>query len=657
MRKIFRTLCILLTLFLVLSVNVPISYAESSKKTMTILFTHDMHDHLLPFNLVENGQVKQLGGYARLQSVINDERKTDPNLLLVDAGDFSMGTLFQTIFQSDAPELRILGQMGYDATTFGNHEFDFRASGLADSLNTAKSSGDKLPEIVASNVSFLKDKSGNMTQSLTDLKQAMSNYGVKDYTVIEKNGIKVGIFGLTGKDAASCAPMSGVTFTDEVESAKRVVNILKKEEKVDLIVCLSHSGTWTDKSKSEDEILAKKVPDINVIISGHTHTKLDKPIMVGKTIIGSCGEYGENLGTLNISQNSEGNWSLDNYKLKQIDSSLPDDSHISQVINNFKSLVQEKYLNNFGLKFDEVLAQASFNFTPLTELGKKHEENTLGDLISDSYIYAVKKAEGADYEPVAAAIVPCGTIRGSFVKGDITVSDAFNTCSLGIGPDKIPGYPLISVYLTGKELKTVCEVDASIAPIMSDAQLYMSGLNFVFNPNRLIMNKVTGAYLYSSDAGIRKIDDKKLYRVVVNLYSAQMLSVVGKKSYGLLSIVPKTKEGKPITDYEAQIIKDNKGGQVSEIKEWLALAEYLQSFSESNGVPQVPESYSSIHERKVVDNSHNIISLLSKPNGIAAAVYSIVVILIAGITFIIVRIATRKKRRAKRMAGTAAKTQ
>lgn len=341
MRKIFRTLCILLTLFLVLSVNVPISYAESSKKTMTILFTHDMHDHLLPFNLVENGQVKQLGGYARLQSVINDERKTDPNLLLVDAGDFSMGTLFQTIFQSDAPELRILGQMGYDATTFGNHEFDFRASGLADSLNTAKSSGDKLPEIVASNVSFLKDKSGNMTQSLTDLKQAMSNYGVKDYTVIEKNGIKVGIFGLTGKDAASCAPMSGVTFTDEVESAKRVVNILKKEEKVDLIVCLSHSGTWTDKSKSEDEILAKKVPDINVIISGHTHTKLDKPIMVGKTIIGSCGEYGENLGTLNISQNSEGNWSLDNYKLKQIDSSLPDDSHISQVINNFKSLVQE----------------------------------------------------------------------------------------------------------------------------------------------------------------------------------------------------------------------------------------------------------------------------------------------------------------------------
>lgn len=656
MRKISKIISILLTAILVLSFNVPIAHADSSKKTMTILFTHDMHDHLLPFNLVENGQVKQLGGYARLQSVINDERKTNPDLLLVDAGDFSMGTLFQTIFQSDAPELRILGQMGYDATTFGNHEFDFRADGLADSLNTAKNSGDKLPEIVASNVSFPKDKNGKMTQSLTDLKQAMSNYGVKDYTVIEKNGIKIGIFGLMGKDAASCAPMSGVTFSDAVESAKRVVNTLKEKEKVDLIVCLSHSGTWTDKSKSEDEILAKKVPDINVIISGHTHTKLDKPIMVGKTIIGSCGEYGENLGILNISQDSKGNWSLDNYKLKQIDSSLSDDEHISQVINNFKSIVQEKYLNNFGLKFDEVLAQTSFNFTPLTELGKKHEENTLGDLISDSYIYAVKKAEGADYEPVAAAIVPCGTIRGSFVKGDITVSDAFNACSLGIGPDKIPGYPLISVYLTGKELKTVCEVDASIAPIMSDAQLYMSGLNFAFNPNRLIMNKVTGTYL-KTDTGVSKIDDKKLYRVVVNLYSAQMLSVVGKKSYGLLSIVPKTKEGKPITDYEAQIIKDKKGGQVTEVKEWLALAEYLKSFSESNGVSQVPEYYNSLHERKLVDNSHNIISLLSKPNGIALAVYSIVIILIAVIAFIIVRIATRKKRKARRIAKQEGKTE
>ena len=116
----------------------------------------------------------------------------------------------------------------------------------------------------------------------------MNDYGVKDYTIIERNGIKIGVFGLMGKDAASNAPMSEVKFTDAVENAKRVVNTLKQKEKVDLVICLSHSGTWTDKSKSEDEILAKKVPEIDVIISGHTHTQLIKPIVVGKTIIGSC---------------------------------------------------------------------------------------------------------------------------------------------------------------------------------------------------------------------------------------------------------------------------------------------------------------------------------------------------------------------------------
>ena len=105
----------------------------------------------------------------------------------------------------------------------------------------------------------------------------------------------------------------------------------------------------------------------------------------------------------------------------------------------------------------------------------------------------MKKAEGVNYDPVALAIVPTGTIRGSFVKGDITVSDAFTVSSLGIGADSISGYPLISVYLTGKELKTACEVDASISPIMSSAQLYMSGVNFTFNPNRLIFNKVTNS--------------------------------------------------------------------------------------------------------------------------------------------------------------------
>lgn len=649
MKKFMGVFCILLSIIMVQLIITPRVYAEKAGKNITILFTHDMHDHLLPFNIEKNGEKLQLGGYARLQNAINIEKKKDPNLLLVDAGDFSMGTLFQSIYASDAPELRIMGQLGYDVVTLGNHEFDFRPRGLTDSLIAAKKSGDKLPQIVASNISFPTGKDGNLSKSLTNLKQAMKDYSVKDYTIIERNGIKIGIFGLMGKDAASNAPMAEVKFTDAVSNAKHVANILKQKEKVDLVICLSHSGVSTNKSKSEDEILAKKVPEINVIISGHTHTKLIQPIMVGKTIIGACGEYGENLGVINISQDSSRGWKLNNYKLDEINNSLGDDPHISQIIDNYKKIVQEKYLNNFGLKFDEVLAYSPFNFVSTSEIGNKHAEDTLGNLISDAYIYAVKKAEGASYKPIDVAIEPTGTIRGSFVKGNITVSDAFTVSSLGIGPDNVSGYPLISLYLTGKELKTACEVDASIAPIMTTAQLYMSGIDFTFNPSRLIFDKVTKTILQKPDGSFEKINDKKLYRVVVGLYSAQMLSVVGEKSFGLLSIVPKTKEGKPITDFEAQIITDKVSGRNNEVKEWLAIAEYLKSFDKINGVAQVPKYYDELHGRKVIDNNHNIFSIISNPNGIALVVYAIVLAIMVIIIFAIVMFITRKKRKEKRI--------
>lgn len=631
---------VIVLLFSFISFNVK---SAPNEKDITILFTHDMHDHLMPFNIVQNGNIKSVGGYARLQSAINEERKNDSDSLLVDAGDFSMGTLFQTIFGSDAPQLKILGEMGYDVATFGNHEFDFRAEGLADSLNAAKESGNRLPQIVSSNIVFPKDKNGNMSESLTALKKAMEEYGVKEYTILEKKGVKIGIFGLIGKDSASCAPMAGVEFDDTVERAKNVVKILKEKEKADIILCLSHSGLSDKKSESEDEILAKKVPDIDLIISGHSHTKLEKPIIVGKTIIASCGEYCENLGVIRISK--EGNkWILRDYKLRQIDETLSEDKHISKVINEYKDIVQKKYLDNFNMKFDEVLASSSFDFIPTSDIGKKHSEEPLGNLISDAYIYAVKKAEGSDYEPVTAALVPSGTIRNSFVKGDITVSDAFNTCSLGIGPDKISGYPLISVYLTGKELKTACEVDASITPLMPSAQLYMSGISYTFNPKRFIFNKVTDAVIIKPDGTLDKIDDNKLYRVVANLYSGQMLSVVGEKSKGILSIIPKTKKGNAVTDFEAQIIYDKSNGKANELKEWLAVAEYLKSFDKINGISQIPQYYSKPQGRKIIDNNSSIMALISKPNNITLTVFGLLLIILVLIIFSATFIIKRKKK-------------
>jgi 2',3'-cyclic-nucleotide 2'-phosphodiesterase (5'-nucleotidase family) len=490
-----------------------------------------------------------------------------------------------------------------------------------------------------------------MTESLSALKQAMTDYGVKDYTVIEKNGVKIGIFGVMGKESISSAPMAEVTFNSAIDEAQRVVKILKEKEQVDLIVCLSHSGTDEDKSASEDEILAEKVPDIDVIISGHSHTELAQPIVSGHTVIGSCGDSGKNLGVIKLIQTESG-WSLYNYELAQINADVPEDMAISQKVAGFKELVQQKYFDKFGLNYDEVVAKSTIQFQTPNQIAHSHAEATIANLISDAYIYTVKQLEGENYEPITAAIIPCGTIRNTIFTGDITAADAFSISSLGIGADGMPGYPLISVYLTGKELKTTCEVDASIQPMMDDAQLYMSGINFTFNPNRMIFDKVTDAVIANEDGTLTEIDDNKLYRIVCGLYSAQMLSIVGDKSFGLMSVVPKNKDGEPITDFEQYIIYTNVGGETRELKEWYALVQYLQSFEPVDGVPQVPAEYAQTEGRKVVDDNSSLTAILSNPNRISITVFvviPVVVILIVLLMIKLIRVGrrNRNKRKAK----------
>ena len=242
---------------------------------LTILFTHDLHSYFLPHAaLTEAGRPVLHGGYARLARLIERQRALRGNqVLLVDAGDFSMGTLFHTTFMTEAAELRLMGEMGYDVTTFGNHDFDFHNDGLAEMLRVARSKGVRLPAIVASNVAF----SGDVAESA--LKEAFRQYPVRDYIILERNGLRIGLFGLMGKDAADDAPFAKpLAFADILTSARRIVEILKNSEKADVIVCLSHSGTSAVKSHSEDERLARHVPEIDVIISGHTHTVLPQPL-------------------------------------------------------------------------------------------------------------------------------------------------------------------------------------------------------------------------------------------------------------------------------------------------------------------------------------------------------------------------------------------
>lgn len=253
----------------------------------TILFTHDTHDHFLPMPDEEGGEY---GGYTRLATLIQQERAAHPDALVLDGGDFSMGSLFQTIYATEAPELRALGAMGYDATMLGNHEFDYRARGLAEMLNAAVDSGDPVPPIVQANYKPPAED--------VDTWAAWNRYGIGDYLILERGGVSYGIFGLMGEEADSNAPMSGMEFEPIADAAERTVAALE-EAGADFIICLSHSGT-DGRGKGEDYELAKRVDGIDVILSGHTHTTLDEPLRVGDTLIVSCGEYTANLGVLTV---------------------------------------------------------------------------------------------------------------------------------------------------------------------------------------------------------------------------------------------------------------------------------------------------------------------------------------------------------------------
>jgi len=635
MKKWKKILSVMLAVAVLLLpvMDVPVEAADSTKQ-IDVLFTHDTHSHLDSFSTIVNGKQEKVGGFAKIKTLINEKKKEDPDTLILDGGDFSMGTLIQTVYDTEAAELRMLGYLGYDVTTLGNHEFDYRSKGLANMLKAAKSSGETLPEIVVCNVDWESMEKAGLSDGQKQIQSAFETYGVKDYVMVQKGDVKIAVVGVFGKDALECAPTCELSFKDPIEAVKQTVEEIRKNEDADMIACVSHSGTWEDESKSEDELLAKAVPELDLIISGHTHSELTEAIQHGNTYIVSCGEYGRNLGSLSMTQKQDGRWDLTSYDLIPVSEDIKPDEATQKRIDELMDKVDTNYLADFGYTRKEVLAENDIEFNSLEEMGTKHEELNLGDIMSDAYVYAVENSEYYDGDPVDVAVVPSGTVRDTYTKGDITVEDVYNSFSLGIGRDGVAGYPLINAYLTGKELKLVAEVDASVSDFMTTARLYCSGLNFTYNPHRMILNKVTDCYLTRADGERTEIQDDKLYHVVTDLYTGQMLGSVMKMSYGLLSLEPKDKDGNPIENLEDQAVMEGD----KELKAWDAIARYMQSFDDTDGdgIANVPEYYASLHDRKVVDNSKNIIDLVKNPNKFAVMIVLICLVIL--VIFVLVTV-------------------
>lgn len=631
------------------------SYGVTDTDEVSVIFTHDMHSHMDADRVSKHGKVVEVGGFGKLKTAMDQVKANYPDSFILDGGDFSMGTPYQTIFSKEASELKMMKFLGYEATTFGNHEFDYRAKGLASMLQAASGKG---PQLLCANIDWEKTL---QDESLKDdakiLKEACDAYGVKDYTVLEHDGIRMAVFGLLGESAVEYAPESGLMFKDAQETAKDVVNEIKNKEDVDLIVCISHCGTIeneTDKMEdAEDYQLAENVPDIDLIVSGHSHTTLDEPVQVGDTYLVSCGSYNTNMGHVVLKKSGD-HYKIKNYELMPLDESVKGDAAVESELAKYRKLVDEEYFSQYGYSVGETITNNTIAFPDSSKLGLTQGEEPLGSLLADSYKYAIAQAESgsikgyqdggaasgevtSDQGGVQVTIVPLGVIRGSFLQGPVKVSDAFNILSLGYGKDGQAGYPLVKAYLTGKELKAVAEVDASVSDFMGVARLYCSGLEYSWNPHRLILNRAVDVG-YNDGTSVSELKDDQLYSVAADLYSCQMLGAVKDTSKGILKIEPKDADGNPITNYEDHIVYDGD----REVKAWYAVASYLDSFSED----QIPEYYSTVQGRKTKIDSWSPAELLKQPNKIfamAAAVLVVLILLICGGIWLVKRHRRRKK--------------
>ena len=623
-----------------------------SEDTVDIAFIHDLHSYLDGYYEKSDDKTQEVGGVARIKTILDGLRAEDPDIFTFDGGDFSMGTLYQTIYTTQASELRTLGYLGVDATTVGNHEFDCGAQGFYDMFEAALASGDPLPEFVISNIDWDKMEAEGLTDDQQLYKDCFEDYGVSDYTIVERGGKRVAVIGIFGKDAITTAPTCVLSFEDQVEAAKKTCKYIKENEDVDMIVALSHSGLGSAGStnQSEDEALAKEVQDLDLIISAHSHTILFEPIVVGNVTIVAAGCYGRYVGHVVMERDGD-NWVYQSYELISIDDGVAKNAEAEEYVAAFRPYVDTEYLQLFGYSWDQILAYNPYEFESVDDCYINHTEQRLGDILSDSFVYAANLSDTAAEEGAFdIAVAPSGCIRGSFAPGYVTAADAFNSYSLGFGEDGLSGYPLVSVYLTGEELITACEIDASISDFMTSARLYFSGLSFTYNPNRRILNKVTEVLIVKPDGTTEPIDPDKMYHIAVDLYSMQMLGAVTDMSKGLLKVVPKDKDGNPITDpYAAAIYIDGK-----ELKAWDAVAKYVSSFEiNEDGVPEFPEYYSQLHDRKVVNDAKDIKSIMSNPNKFSIA-FSIVKNLIVVVPVMIVTLVVMRKRR-KKEAALAAK--
>lgn len=569
----------------------------------TLLQTSDIHSHAggygsasdyTPGDNTDNDGV--LGGYTRIASLIatirNEQDEEDIPVVVVDSGDFFMGTVYD-MAAVDPVSLKFFQMVGYDAITLGNHEFDWSPAGLALLLSNGITNGFNVP-ILATNMVT------SAASAADDGVEALVNTGaIVTKKILElSNGLRIGLLGIMGPDADSKAPVAPpVTFNHDYAFLQERVNELRNNDGVDLVILLSHSGI-TVNGGGDDADIAENVTGIDIIASGHYHTATSSAFQIGDTLIFSPGEYGKWLSRLDVSYDSDtGQVVSTQFSLLPIDDTIVNRTVFETIVESYKSAI-DTALMPFGYSLDAVVSMVSFEM-------EMHggSESGLGNLAADALrATANGLAPLNDLNPYHVSVIPNGVIRDGFLPGKtgiVTFTDIYNALPLGTSPDttqQMPGYPLMSLYLTAPDLRNTVEAGLTVSAMLgSDYYLNFSGIRVDYNPARAaLFQGVTALYLCPFDdvvcstkgPAIDLTDTTNLYHVVVDLYTLQMMNAV--TSIGL-AIVPRDSAGNAINpaEYMLHRIDADIAPGVQELKEWAALLFYLGNVFPANqgGIP------------------------------------------------------------------------
>jgi 2',3'-cyclic-nucleotide 2'-phosphodiesterase (5'-nucleotidase family) len=584
---------------------------------LTLLHTSDLHHRgtgygarraYTPLDTLD--QDPTLGGYARLAALIRDIRSAQANagvpVVVVDSGDFLMGTLFDLSFEAPLA-FRFFETVGYDAVTLGNHEFDAGLEALAGWISQAQQADPPFSvPLVATNLVFSDTEGGDDMLAVHVKSKALR----KQLLLELPNGMRLGLIGLLGEDAEDAAvPMAPLEVDHSTSLLSTRIVALREKEKVDLVVALAHSGFDAGLEDGAVVELAEKVKGIDVIASGHSHLVTTEPYRVGETLIVQAGFYGQWLGRLDLVLDAQTRQLVEvDYELLPVDDSVEGDEEVHRMVEESESAVDEVLAQATGVSATAAVAELSFDMGRVVG-----EEGALGNFVADAQRYGASLALLAsdDPHPIDVALQPAGMVRDDLHadgQGVVAFSDLFNVLPLGVSPplgQELPGlgWPMISFYVTARELAQACQISTLHTRLLGPGVfIHVSGMRCDYDGTtgavshvRLCRTAVTAdgpGDLFSEDcsAELDQNDRETLYRVATDLFSFEKL----QRNAALVGLYPKWADGSSLVvdgvdrSHPALIMQPDEQ-RSHPLVVWEAVLAFLSSFSREAGNPDVPD--------------------------------------------------------------------